>query len=408
MKKLLIISFDIIQENEPQTSLAIATLCSFLQKNKEFNDKYAYHHISINIKDKNKEQITSELFSEIQKSKITTFDFVAISTYVWSEPFVNETINVIKSKNPEVKIILGGSEISYSSDCELIKNFPNADSFIRGYAELSLLQLLTNSGLAKKFYDERFNLSDLNPLYSSNFIQLSQKKQKVRLETKRGCLFNCSFCAHKEKNSKKIEELNFENTIKELKFLNSKNIEKVNILDPVFNTGNYLEILEELVKMKFNPKISVQTRFELVHGKNGKRFLDLCEKLNITLEFGLQTIIEEEYKIIKRNNKKDKIIEVLAELEKRKIDYETSLIYGLPNQTVSSFKESIDFLRKNGNGKIVAFPLMLLKGTRLFHEKANWNLKEKQIGDFNLSYVVSSSSFTEKEYNEMEKIAQTL
>ena len=95
-------------------------------------------------------------------------------------------------------------------------------------------------------------------------------------------------------------------------------------------------------------------------------------------------------------------------MNQRKISYEVSLIYGLPNQTVDSFKRSIDFLLNQGCREITAWPLMLLKGTPLFYEKNKWGLREEIIGDFNIPVVTSSSSFDRNDWLKMQKIAHSL
>ncbi len=408
MKKLLIISFDIRNTNEPKESYAVASISSYLKSKKEHKKEYLFDHISVNISE-TKEHLKAEINEKyFRKMNFDIYNYIAISVYVWSANYTSKIVKYIKDKKYCGKIILGGNEISYSTNEELKKEYPFADIYIRGFAEESLYKILVGKARVQTFINENVFPKQLCQVYKSKEINTETNNIKVRLETKRGCLFNCSFCAHKEKGNKYVNELDYKKVIDELLFLNKQNISKVNILDPIFNTGNYLDILEAMVEMNFKPRVSIQTRFELIHGKKGKQFLDLCVRLDITLEFGLQTIIEEEYKIIKRNNNIEKIKKVLFELQERDIDYEVSLIYGLPNQTVHSFIQSIEFLRKNGSRKIIAFPLMLLRGTELFHHRHKWNLKEKVIGEYNLPYVVSANSFNENDYKQMEQISNNL
>ncbi|MGB0432498.1 MAG: hypothetical protein ACPGLV_18625, partial [Bacteroidia bacterium] len=98
----------------------------------------------------------------------------------------------------------------------------------------------------------------------------------------------------------------------------------------------------------------------------------------------------------------------LSDLNKRKISYEISLIYGLPNQTVRSFQQSIDFLQQNGCNNITAFPLMLLKGTELYNQKSKWKMKEEPLGKFKIPTVTSSKSFDKSDWLEMKEIANNL
>jgi hypothetical protein len=51
---------------------------------------------------------------------------------------------------------------------------------------------------------------------------------------------------------------------------------------------------------------------------------------------------------------------------------------------------------------------MLLKGTPLFQEKANWNLKEEVLNDFDIPVVTSSNSFNKDDWFRMKEMADSL
>ena len=102
------------------------------------------------------------------------------------------------------------------------------------------------------------------------------------------------------------------------------------------------------------------------------------------------------------------MIPLFTRLNELGISYEVSLIYGLPNQTVQSFRKSISLLRENGCTDIAAFPLMLLKGTELYAEKEKWGMEEEIVGDFGIPTVTSSNSFTKNEWLQMNDLAVSL
>ncbi len=156
----------------------------------------------------------------------------------------------------------------------------------------------------------------------------------------------------------------------ELALFKEKAVKRINVLDPIFNMGaNYLPILKEIDRLNFtNTQFTFQSKIELLIKKDGPEFLNLIEKTNGHLEFGLQTVIPEEYKIIDRANDVNIIRKQLEILNQRNISYEVSLIYGLPNQTVDSFKASIEFAHNKGCKKITAWPLMLLKAHLIFRK----------------------------------------
>jgi coproporphyrinogen III oxidase-like Fe-S oxidoreductase len=115
----------------------------------------------------------------------------------------------------------------------------------------------------------------------------------------------------------------------------------------------------------------------------------------------------------------------LARLEKmaqklkfNEIPFEVSLIYGLPLQTVDSFKRTVDFVnQKIKPNRIRAWPLMLLRGTKMYDMKGKYNLREKvldghlkpldDLRQYNgIPHVISSSTFNENHWIQMKNFAQ--
>ena len=67
---------------------------------------------------------------------------------------------------------------------------------------------------------------------------------------------------------------------------------------------------------------------------------------------------------------------------------QVSLIYGLPAQTLASFRASIDFCRAASAPVIRAFPLMLLRGTPLYDLKAKHGLLESTDFGIDISALI--------------------
>ena len=233
-------------------------------------------------------------------------------------------------------------------------------------------------------------------------------------ETKRGCYYSCSFCAHKESGEKgvlqKVYYQDLEKIGAELDLFKSKNIKRINVLDPLFNVSekHYEEVMRMIVERNFATEFTFQVRLDNLKDNNRDTFFDYAKSINCTLELGIQTLQENEWKLIKRNNSLNLIQKNMTLLNQLGINYEASLIYGLPNQTVKSFKESIQKLEDAGCKNIIAWPLMLLKGTELFYRKAELNINETIEGDFNIPTVTSSNTFSYVEWQEMKNIAEEL
>ncbi|MBI4814830.1 MAG: hypothetical protein HY791_01150 [Deltaproteobacteria bacterium] len=151
----------------------------------------------------------------------------------------------------------------------------------------------------------------------------------------------------------------------------------------------------------FKGRLSLQCRAELITAE----FLDVAQMLDVVLEFGLQTIHRNEGAEIDRVNDLEKVDRVLAEVRRRSIRHEVSLIFGLPCQTLGSFSSSVQWCLERQVPVIKAFPLMLLRGTRLDQKRDRWNLRESGAS---MPMVVSSSSFDRREWEQMARIAEAL
>jgi radical SAM superfamily enzyme YgiQ (UPF0313 family) len=354
------ISFEIIREGECSISYSMASLLALLKQSRQLK----ITHWSFNISESD---FKLELQRKIESTNLNIFDKIAISVFVWSELIVKELLENIDCY--EGVIILGGRQI-IGKEKVLIKEYPKCKVFIVGYGESCITKaFLSNKEINDPmfFYGDCENLDIPSP-YIMNELYIEFNQKKVRMETKRGCPYSCAFCAHRDLNDHGIDhriyEFPLERVKSELNLFKERQVKKINIIDPVFNIGNnYLQIVEYIYKNKIDSEISLQGRFEKIKKEKGVKFIDLCNKLNIVLEFGVQSLIKKECSIIKRKNDIDNIEKVIKELIKNKIRFEISLIYGLPGQTVKSFNKTIELLKLFGcENNIKAYPLMLLKG----------------------------------------------
>uniref|UniRef100_A0AC34FHM0 Radical SAM core domain-containing protein n=1 Tax=Panagrolaimus sp. ES5 TaxID=591445 RepID=A0AC34FHM0_9BILA len=188
-------------------------------------------------------------------------------------------------------------------------------------------------------------------------------------------------------------------------------------LNPTFNSGKeHVKIIEELANHGFPGKIALQIRPEMIKPDFMDAIIKLNDTASVTLEFGLQTIHKDEMKIINRMNNLKKVENAVKQCKKNEINVEMSVIYGLPNQTLDSFKKTIDYCTNLNPNVLHAFPLMLLRGTELFDNKESLGLVEgfetPQITTIRqqdgIPHVISSPSFTFEEWRKMAEIADNI
>ena len=407
MKNVLLISFDLIREGEPEKSLSTASLLAFLKNDERYGSEFFVHLMPINLLKFGNN--AGEIGTFLSVFDLERFDTVAISCHIWSEHLINPLTAKLREMGFRNKIVLGGPQISYSD--HVFEEYPDCQIFISGYAEQALLDAILYSEPTDKplVFKNNADLNAVPSVYKMGEIPVMDGQKMVRQETKRGCPYHCSFCAHRDLNGNKVHAYPKARIYEELSIFKAGSVQKINILDPVFNAGpDYLEILREIMRIGLTSQVSLQTRFEAIRGAEGEAFLNLCAEMNVHLEFGVQTIMKDEYKAIRRPNNVRMIKSLMGELNDRDISYEISLIYGLPNQTLDSFRRSVDFVRGNGCDNVTAYPLMLLKGTELYAEKEQWGFKEKRMGRFGIPIVVGSHSFGEDEWFEMKRLAEAL
>jgi coproporphyrinogen III oxidase-like Fe-S oxidoreductase len=178
-------------------------------------------------------------------------------------------------------------------------------------------------------------------------------------------------------------------------------------VDPTFNhnQAHAVDVLGQIHACK----LSLQTRPEKVTSA----FLQAVESsvAEVVLECGVQTFEPSELGLIERipgssaEATVKKVDEKLELMRSRGVDFEVSLIYGLPGQTFSSFMKSFDKARECGASKVEAFPLMLLRGTELHKRREELGLREgfeqsvatARIQDF-IPHVVTTPTMTMGEW----------
>ena len=405
MKKfnsIILVTYDQHRRDYPYTSYSVASILATL---KHYDISASHYSFDINKFAKTAEGNTPFEFIEETDSIINylkKFDCIALGITRWSEPFAYMLIK--RLEDYKGKIVVGGYEItSMDKRNDLSIYNIRIDHYIKGYAEKALVKLMKGEYEEDaRWIDEELDIDYLFSPYDKGILNTTSRK--IYWETKRGCEFGCGFCEWGNAMIGRLE-LKKEFIKRDIEIFSKSNIEEINILDATFNVGNeYICILDDLLK-KTTAKITFQARFETLKPK----FLHFCSmhKDRLHLEFGLQTIHKNEMMVIGRINNINKIQESLRQLNQLNIDYEVSIIYAIPGQTISSFIDTIEFLRREGCQNIKAYPLQVPRNSELERKKIEYKLTFNE-DKFHVASVDSSSSFTKEERFEMDCIAFSL
>ena len=406
IKNVILVSLDWRRPEDGKTSLGIASIAAALSAE---GGEVTLIEETVNDEAFCVDKVFTRLINEIANADSESL--VGFGVYVWNDKEVCELIRRLKL-NSSSTIVLGGPQITYMHKGGLEQAYPKADYFVRGQGEIPMVELARGdpqpiSGVHKPGNTDNgaqaeFQLEKLPSPFLNGWVKL---EPNIRWETQRGCPFKCSFCQHREPGNRlRSHWIGTGRLEEEVELFANAEVKRISILDPIFHTNQDRAIkrLESIKKNNLDAQLSLQCRFEMITPE----FLDALDGINATLEFGVQTIIPAECKVIGRPNNMKKIEQVVKELKARNIDYEVSLIYGLPLQTLDSFEESINWCRSHGIPRIQAWPLMLLRGTPIYSQRETYGFKESK--DNAIPIVIASNSFTELDHLKMSELADAL
>ncbi len=346
-------------------------------------------------------------------------DVVACSTYIWNIDMMKKFIVELHKKNPKVRIILGGPEVSYESEDLLALPI---ECILRGEGEVTLWQAINNEQDIDGYLSTNYcslvsyakvNLAYLETLESPYFLDFDLKDMNKRyfyFETSRGCPYRCSYCLSSLDNQ--VRTFSKEYIQKQLTKLTSYEVKQVKLLDRTFNASDelsfqFIHLLEGL-----NTDCSFQ--FEIVVDRLSKRMISfLLEEATVSryrFEIGIQSFHLPTLEAVERWQDLERCKEVIRLLTERGYQLHVDLIGGLPYENLQQFEQSFNQLFETKAKEIQVGILKLLKGTKLksqcnefkinYDENAPYTTKSTQwMSEQDIQCIHDVYHATEKFYN---------
>jgi len=340
--------------------------------------------------------------------------WIGFGVYTWNEPVVWETMRLVHQHFPQVRFVLGGPSITHGFE-DLATVIPIPCTLIRGYAEFALPKVVLGKvdGLKGVYHSDcvvrqertEFIWEGCKSPILTNPKDCIGPTGFVRWITKYGCRHNCSFCQYSQDGSNKPVERPWWQMKAELKTILARGVSELNIQDSIFPVGRFRtweKILLYLIEHGYMGKLPLQCHF----GHMPTKFLELCQQLNVQLEFGLQTAQPGEALLVNRKVNRQRIANVVKDMQKRGIFYTVSIIYGLPGQTLASFMDTVHFLQILRVPVIEAFPLSLYAGTELTGQREKWGYVTREDDPFH--HVIASNTASEDDIAQMARVADSL
>lgn len=360
--------------NVDYTPLALGYLKAFLEE-----DNYISNHCNIMLRMLPNNASEESILWYINKHNP---DILGFSCFLWNIEKILNVARIAKVLNPQLKIILGGSEVSPRAK-DILRENPAVDIVVTGEGEQTFKEVIQHY-LKKEQPGEKImgityrergriisnpqrppleKLDDIPSPYLKGAIKLYPNTFAV-LETQRGCPFKCHFCYY-HKSFKGIRYFSLDRVKKDLEFLLNSPVKRIFLMDPTFNLSK--ERMREICKfIESKNKRKVEFHAEIRADLVDEETADLFQRANISsLEIGLQSSDEQVLKNINRHCNLEKLQQGVKLLNQKGIKTELQLIAGLPGDTWEKMLDSVRFSLKMNPWILSIFNLLVLPGTYL-------------------------------------------
>ncbi|MGL6119109.1 MAG: DUF4080 domain-containing protein, partial [Fusobacteriaceae bacterium] len=359
MKKYLLVA---LNSQYIHTNLAVRYL-------KKYADQYSGKKIEIYESNINNQ--THNIIRDIfEKSP----DVVLFSTYIWNKEQIFKISKELKKIMPNLKIGLGGPEVTYDSE-DVMKDNPEVDFIIKGEGERAFLKVVqANIDELLTIYSEPMPC-DLDEIPFPYSLEEIMKENKILYyESSRGCPFSCSYCL--SSIDKGVKNFSLERVKKDLGIFLHSNIKLLKFVDRTFNInkGRYLEIWKFLIE---NYRPGIIFHFEINANIFDEETLELLKKVPkdyFQFEIGIQSVNWETMESINRRNLLERLTKNIQQIP-RNIHLHLDLIAGLPFETYSLFKNSFNYVYNLKPEMIQLGFLKILKGTKISKEIIDYEYK---------------------------------
>ena len=309
-------------------------------------------------------------------------DVLGFACYIWNIEMTLHVVDMVKAVRPDIKIVLGGPEVSFTAD-ELLERCPNIDYIVQGEGEEAFHALVTALQLGNDGLDpvipgvrgrrdgsilgslEAVEVSDLSsipfPYTEEDMDDLEHKI--IYYESSRGCPFSCQYCLSGNKNT--VRFFPQERTLEELQWFIDHGVKQVKFVDRTFNCAPH----HHRPLMKFMRDSDTDMNFHLEMEPELMTEWEtniLCETPpgRIQIEVGVQSTHKKTLDAINRYNDWPYIQKSIRPIiQAGRTHVHMDLIVGLPHEDFNRFGQSFnDLFSLQPHALQIGF-LKLLKGS---------------------------------------------
>ncbi|MCR1850478.1 B12-binding domain-containing radical SAM protein [Paraclostridium sordellii] len=332
------------------------------------------------------------------------YDVILFSTYIWNVNDIVKLCDNIKKVKPNMKIALGGPEVSYDSE-DSMKKYDFVDYILYGEGELVFRDFVKHLKGGMKIEDvdgivyrnnkdiiknKPMKLLENLDLIPSPYEKLNKEEYENRIvyyETSRGCPFNCQYCLSSTLQG--LRYFSIDRVKKDLKALIDARVSQIKFIDRTFNANKKfaMEIMKFLME---NDNDYTTYHFEVTAhllSDDMLEFLKDCKEGLFQFEIGVQTTNEKVLDAVGRRDDFGKLSYVVKKIASyRNIHQHLDLIAGLPYEDYKSFENSFNDVFNLGIEHLQLGFLKMIKGTGIRNRADEHEFRYKDYPPYEVLY----------------------
>jgi len=316
----------------------------------------------------------------------TAPDVVGFSCYVWNVKTVMAAARAIRAAAPATRIVAGGPEVGPIA-LDVLRANPAIDVIVASEGEVPFAELVDRWRDGRPIDDVRGIcrrrgttvvehepapiVKDLEELPSPHLAGFFDQRGRVAcIETQRGCVFRCNFCFYNKDLSIRNRRFALDRVQAEILEALRSEAGEIYLMDPIFNLhAERAKAICRFIAAHNARRVPVQAEVwaEFIDEELARLMRDANFQF---VEVGLQSTDDTALATVERRLRLQRFEAGIGHLKTFGIKFELQLIFGLPGDTLDSFKKSLNYASTLDPDFLAVFPLLVLPGTELWR-KAN-------------------------------------
>ncbi|MFD0588559.1 B12-binding domain-containing radical SAM protein [Paenibacillus sp. GCM10027627] len=332
--------------------------------------------------------IVSDLFSKNP-------DVVGFSCYIWNIEETITVINMLRKIKPDLRIVLGGPEVSYDTD-QWMEKIPEVDFIVVGEGEETFHHLLTELDGTKKFHmvfglayrkkregrAEEILITPSRPKLNLNELPSPHRFKEdiphlgsrvVYFETSRGCPFSCQFCLSSIEVG--VRYFDIDRTKADIIYLIDQGAKLIKFVDRTFNIKRdyALEMFQFLIENHRGCVFQFEITADIMRPEVLDYLAEHAPPGVFRFEIGVQSTNDPTNLEVQRRQNWSKLVRTVTKVkDSKKIDQHLDLIAGLPLENYDTFRNTFNDVFALRPEELQLGFLKMLRGTGLRRDAEKW------------------------------------